>query len=371
LIASLAPAQMPALHKVPEDVVVLEGAGVKPTAEALAKYLTDQTAAAQKPLTDAEADAVIAKLGNDDFDTREAAMKQLLGLRQPPMARLKAARVHPDLEVRTRTEEILDQLSQRSDPLAAAFRVARDKKVRLDPEPVLAVIARAESIALAEAGRDLLVAQAKADDLAQAKKWAGSEMLAVKAAGLRVWAVLDKGGAVPALRELLKNPTPGVRAAAARALLDVGEEVDALAAVAEVAPEEAVFVLKAAEWKLRNALKDRRKDGKAMEGYYRLLDAYGAVLAKVPGVRTEKLPPQNTQHYLELAHDTTKHPDIVLYKIQWFAGHWSHWYSPGFNDAGEDGRVMRLWSCFNDHNFEVVTTTRRDLFRQILDLDKP
>lgn len=368
-LVHLAPGQT--LHKVPEDAVILEAAGVQPTAAALAKYLTDQTTGPAKPLTDAEADAVIAKLGDDDFDVRDAATKRLLGLRQPPLARLKAAKAHPDLEVRTRAEAILEHLGQRDDPLASALRVARDKKVRLDPDLVRTVVERADAVPLAEAGRNLLVAQATADDLPLAKKWAASETLAVKAAGLRLLAVLDKEQAVPTLRELLKNPTPGVRAAAARALVDADAEFDAVAAVAGVEPEEAVFVLHAAEWRMRQALKDKRKDGKAMEAYYRLVEGYAAVLPKVPGVRVEKLPPRNTQHYLEQGYDTTKHPDVVLYKIQWFAGHWSHWFRPGFNDAEESDRRARHWGCFNDHNHEVVTTTRRDLFRQILDLEKP
>ena len=32
------------------------------------------------------------------------------------------------------------------------------------------------------------------------------------------------------------------------------------------------------------------------------------------------------------------------------------------------GRDIRLWACFNDHEYEVVTTTRKDKQRMVQDL---
>jgi hypothetical protein len=45
---------------------------------------------------------------------------------------------------------------------------------------------------------------------------------------------------------------------------------------------------------------------------------------------------------------------IKAYKIQWFNGIWSHWYTPGVNDIdwkrNYDGTQRRVWSYFTDRN---------------------
>jgi hypothetical protein len=45
---------------------------------------------------------------------------------------------------------------------------------------------------------------------------------------------------------------------------------------------------------------------------------------------------------------------IQAYKIQWFNGIWSPWYTPGVNDLdwkiNYDGTQRRVWSYFTDHN---------------------
>lgn len=355
-------------HKVPEDADILRSAGVTPTPDGLTQYVVKQVTGPEKPLSDAEADALIAKLGSDDFDAREATVKELIARRNLPVARLQAALKHPDLEVRTRAQEILDQASRRADPLAAVLRVARAQKVRIAPETVLALVDQTATTSTREAGIALLVSQAQAEDVALAKKWLTSERPGTQAAGLRVLAAVEKEKAVPTLREHLTKPS---RLAAARALLDLGAEVDVLMAAKDAPAEEAVFLLLAAETRLRIAYKDKRKDEKAMQHYGQVRDGFILTLAKVEGVKFEDRPALNTQYYLEQHLDTSKHPEILFYQVQWFAGHWSGWLAPGFADKMDDERKIRCWACFNDHNNKVITTTRRDLFRQILDLDQP
>jgi hypothetical protein len=251
------------------------------------------------------------------------------------------------------------------------LRVARAQKVRIAPETVLSLIDQAASISTREAGILLLVAQAQPGDLPLAKKWATAERLGTSAAGLRVWAAIEKEKAEPMLRELLANPTPGIRLAAARALLDLGANVDVLSAAKDAPAEEAVFLLHAAESRLRHAYKDKRKDEAALRHYAQVRDGLVIVLGKVEGVKIEDRPALNTQYYIDQHLDTSKNPEILFYQVQWFSGQWSGWLTPGFNDKMEDDRKIRLWACFNDHNNKVITTTRRDLARQILDLDQP
>ncbi|XP_071086098.1 uncharacterized protein [Haliotis cracherodii] len=60
---------------------------------------------------------------------------------------------------------------------------------------------------------------------------------------------------------------------------------------------------------------------------------------------------------------------IMAYKIQWFNGHWSGWYVPGYNDI--DGKfnpyprrctalpylrntMRRMWSYFYDHTHKFI-----------------
>lgn len=63
--------------------------------------------------------------------------------------------------------------------------------------------------------------------------------------------------------------------------------------------------------------------------------------------------------YWERLHlDISAHPEILKYKIQWFNGRWSNWYTTGVNDldwkTNYDGTERRVWSYFTDHTHEVM-----------------
>ena len=51
--------------------------------------------------------------------------------------------------------------------------------------------------------------------------------------------------------------------------------------------------------------------------------------------------------------------DIGMYRIQWFNGTWSPWYTPGVDDIdwvrNNDGSQRRVWSYFIDHNHQFLT----------------
>jgi len=66
--------------------------------------------------------------------------------------------------------------------------------------------------------------------------------------------------------------------------------------------------------------------------------------------------PGGTGEFEKLGLDTSKHPEIMRYRIQWFSGAWSPWYVPGVGDEDSktnlDGTRRRMWSYFDDHNHE-------------------
>jgi hypothetical protein len=160
-----------------------------------------------------------------------------------------------------------------------------------------------------------------------------------------------------------------VRVAAARALVDLGKALDYKKYAAELDPEMRVLILCVAEKRFRQENKDQRDKPGVMEEYQNLLKDYAAALATVKNVKLEKKGPQNTQYWLELGLKTSKHPEVLMYRIQWLNGSWSGWFVPGFNDreVGK-GRDIRLWACFNDHEYEVITTTDKTKQREVQDL---
>ena len=67
--------------------------------------------------------------------------------------------------------------------------------------------------------------------------------------------------------------------------------------------------------------------------------------------------PTRDKYWEKLHLDTSAHPEILRYKIQWFSGGWSDWYIKGKDDldwkTNYDGTKRRVWSYFTDHVHEV------------------
>ena len=67
--------------------------------------------------------------------------------------------------------------------------------------------------------------------------------------------------------------------------------------------------------------------------------------------------PTRDKYWEKLLLDTSAHPEILRYRIQWFSGGWSDWYTKGEDDldwkTNYDGTKRRVWSYFTDHTHEV------------------
>jgi len=68
--------------------------------------------------------------------------------------------------------------------------------------------------------------------------------------------------------------------------------------------------------------------------------------------------PGGSGPFERLGLDITAHPEILKYRIQWFSGGWSDWYTPGTNDidwkTNLDGTQRRVWSYFDDHYHQYL-----------------
>ncbi|MBI5733158.1 peptidoglycan-binding protein [Candidatus Jorgensenbacteria bacterium] len=71
---------------------------------------------------------------------------------------------------------------------------------------------------------------------------------------------------------------------------------------------------------------------------------------------TVRRAPLYTREFSNLGLDTSSYPEIMKYRIQWFSGGWSEWYTPGVDDVDwkNDGVPRRVWAYFGDHNHEFV-----------------
>lgn len=66
--------------------------------------------------------------------------------------------------------------------------------------------------------------------------------------------------------------------------------------------------------------------------------------------------------------DISSHPKILRYRIQWFGGPWSYWFTPGVNDidwkTNTDSSSRRYWSYFDDHTHEIEVAESCDTKRE-------
>lgn len=63
--------------------------------------------------------------------------------------------------------------------------------------------------------------------------------------------------------------------------------------------------------------------------------------------------PLRTKYWQDLGLDISAHPEIYQYKIQWFSGYWSPWFTPGLDDVDWKLSDRRVWSYFEDHNYRI------------------
>ena len=88
--------------------------------------------------------------------------------------------------------------------------------------------------------------------------------------------------------------------------------------------------------------------------------------------------PLGNNSFADLKYDVTTHPEILKYRIQWFSGAWSSWFTPGVDDVDwktpADYSRRRVWAYFGDHNHEfqkcgVATAGKPDLIVSSISLE--
>jgi HEAT repeat protein len=145
----------------------------------------------QPDLSREKIDALIGSLGNDSFDVRQKATDQLRALGAAVAAQLRQAGNHPDLEIRQRTQALLQEMEKTA------------------PVPLPLAVPRILALRRPAAAAEVLLAYLPfADD----EKILGEVYEAVDAV------VFRDGKPDPAVVKALDDKTPGRRAAAAEAL---------------------------------------------------------------------------------------------------------------------------------------------------------
>jgi hypothetical protein len=191
LIAAGVPATARAADPDPELAAaeeILREAKVATDSAALLEFFRQRTL---PPADRAKLEALVRKLGDDDFETREKAYRDLVAAGRAALDMLRAAQKSPDAEIARRAESIVRKLDAGNDLalIAAAARVLGQRRPAGAVKVLLAYLPLVQDESVEEA-------------LFQALAAAG----------------LHDGKADPALTDALTAKAPGLRAAAAFAL---------------------------------------------------------------------------------------------------------------------------------------------------------
>jgi HEAT repeat protein len=172
--------------------------------------------------------ALLEKLGDDSFDAREEATRDLQGMGSLVLPLLRQALKNPDLEVRQRVQTCLTAIEKgkAAAPLSpVTVRLLALRKPAGAAQALLAYLPCAEDEVMAEEVQSALNALAYAGGKADPALVAAlQDRVGVRRAAAA--AALCQGPAeeyLPALRRLLKDPEPGVRLKAALALAGARE----------------------------------------------------------------------------------------------------------------------------------------------------
>jgi hypothetical protein len=351
---------------------LLRALDISPTPDGVAKFLADVERGRFAPPAPDEIDRLIAALGSDTFREREQAGRTLAALIRPPLDKLRKAAIHEDLEISRRARQILMQIETRPDPVHLLFLVVKDRKLDVPVAQLAELASHSDRPPTLELAHDLLLPRLNASDGEQIKRWLESANASLRATGVRALPkILSEDALAATLARYLKDDGELVRGMAARTFVShvtSDARLEKLLAATHIDTDALALVYRAAERQFRQSSKDLVHEPKTAGEFEKLARQYAEALTKTKGVKRELRPPANTPYWLELGLRTEKHPEILLYRIRWFNGQWSPWYAPGYNDMVGDGRAIRFWSCFNDHEHEVISTTRAELYRLIDDL---
>jgi hypothetical protein len=203
---------------------LLKDAGIKLEPEALLNFFRSRTLSDEAR---ARLMTTIRRLGDDDFDIREAASEELTRAGLAALPILRAASRSQDEEVSSRIERCLEQISQENETvrIIAAAHLLAHKKVEGTAATLLNYLPNVpDDEAVAEGLRSALVSLCKNVGKADPQLVAG---LADKDPVRRALAAQVLGEALPqqrpAVQKLLADPDPKVRLVAGVTLLKAGD----------------------------------------------------------------------------------------------------------------------------------------------------
>lgn len=355
----------------PSDASQLSKLGIELTPEGVAEYF-DSLLAGTGRVSDQAADQLIAELGSDNFTVREQAADRLAAMQAPPIEKLKQASTQKrDLEVAVRAKAVLARVEQRADPRVSVFRQIESQRIEVDLKQMLEVIAACESHAVIEAALDAFAAAVGNEDADLIRRSLKDDRVLVQAAAIRALPEIedDKKLLIGQLHKWLGQEEAILRIAAVRSLVELGASLDAEEYADLLDTHTMVVVLRAEEKRFRQQHKDQRNDRDVRTKHQVLLTRYADVLAKSKQVTRKQHAASRSREWINQGLDTSKYPDVLMYRIRWFSGSWSGWFVPGFNDREKGkGRDIRHWGCFADHTHEIIRTTDQRLYREIHDL---
>lgn len=221
-------------------ILQLEEAGVTLDVASLAGYLESLHPDEQRRR---RVEALIARLGHDDYSVRESATQELMRL-PPVYARLlEQAIAARDPEVRWRARHVYSVSRERGDRvLFALFSVISKERIKGLAEPILRALPQCGTSQLRSAARRALLATVDAVDAEVVRDFLTAadpftRSLAVD--GLEV--LLGPEAAAEDLRPLLKDPDDEVRLSAANVLARLPDR-ETLAVLGELLEAENVIV---------------------------------------------------------------------------------------------------------------------------------
>ncbi|MGF1580626.1 MAG: HEAT repeat domain-containing protein [Gemmataceae bacterium] len=349
-----------------EDIIdVLIKYKLTPTTEGLTPFFERVAKGEFGPLPDKEIDKAIAALGSNSYVRRVRASRKLTQILFPPIQKLKKAAKEGDLETQLRVRKLLQTTSSKQHPFALLFELMESRKIRIAPTLLIQCLERCEDEGLLFAGQKALLATLKDADLSLSKKWMNSENPQRQATGLRVLGALKKEKAIPELTKWLKKDNSIVRTGAIRALVSVAPHFELTKYTKGLEGEILALVYREAIATFQRQHQKPVETKDLVRKYVTLTEKYAELLSKMDSVEVKKRGRLSTNYWINLKLDTSKHPEIVLYRIKWFNGRWSQWFTPGYNDRHtSDNRKIRMWALFNDHSSEVIIAKDRNFYRK-------
>jgi hypothetical protein len=239
VLVALALALLPRAEAGPEDDEgALRGAGLATDGPGLLEFFRKRTLGD----TDrARIEALVRRLGDDDFEVREKASEDLVAVGPAARARLREATRDPDLEVRWRAKECLVHIERGADPavLATAVRVLAQRKPAGATGVLLAFLPNVEDAEVGdEVVKGLAVVGVPSGKPEPALVEALGDRLPVKRAAAAE-ALCRAGGTAqrPAVRKLLRDPDALVRQRVALSLLFEARDRDAVPVLIDLTAE--------------------------------------------------------------------------------------------------------------------------------------